>query len=402
MAVPPKVGHHRAVFDEAAIGGLVSLLERREASLWHACQLIDLAAYLHVGGIAARSELARRDLACTPLASDQADRDNGHWDKVFFNLDDIGQGFAAGWRMTPNVFGPIVLQVAPSALTDATDAAVSLRSPSATVFDADRDLLTDADVLDTLFLHDAEIGFPLSSFVLYGERLRTAVGVEEGRTIEVFATPRRGRLDLRHVVAVWVDPVEIDGTHLIDVVSGLAEYVGVPLRIRPRTRLDADRRQVWRDIAHVLEDGEKPLLHLVNRADVSPAFATWARQIHAAGLDWVWKRFTSYLCAGTLRYLRASESTQSDAKGSGTENGDGHGHGPGYGEAKGGFWSAARRGRVTASNGTLAAAAEPEASAQGAEVRVAVRACGHPVRSWDNGVCYGCIGRTRSRWRYED
>jgi hypothetical protein len=35
MAVPPKVGHHRAVFDEAAIGGLVSLLERREASLWH-------------------------------------------------------------------------------------------------------------------------------------------------------------------------------------------------------------------------------------------------------------------------------------------------------------------------------------------------------------------------------
>jgi hypothetical protein len=372
MAVLPKVGHDRDVFDEAAIGGLVSLLERREASLWHACQLIDLAAYLHVGGIAPRAELARRDLACTPLASDQADRDSGHWDKVFFNLDDIGLGFAAGWRMTPNVFGPIVLQVAPSALTDATDAAVALRSPSSTAFDSERDLLTDADVVDTLFLHDAEIGFPLSSFVLYGERLRRAVGVEEGRTLELFATPRRGRLDLRHVVAVWVDPVEIEDTQLIDVVSGLAEYVGVPLRIRPRTRLDADRRRVWRDIVHVLEDGEKPLLQLVNRADVSPAFAAWAPEIHAAGLDWMWERFSRYLCAGTLRYLRASRSVESAVTGGSN------------GEA--GFWSAARRARAISSS----------------DVRVALRACGHPIRSWDNGVCYACIGRTQSRWRYGD
>lgn len=385
MAVPPKVGDHRTVFDEAAIGGLVSLLERREASLWHACQLIDLAAYLHVGGIAPRAELARRDLACTPLASDQADRDSGHWDKVYFSLDDVSHGFAAGWRITPNAFGPIVLQVAPSALTDATNAAVTLRSPSAPGFDPERDEVTDADVLDTLFLHDTEIGFPLSSYVLYGERLRVAVGVEEGRTIELFATPRRAKLDLRHVVAVWVDPVEVEsGTQLIDVVSGLAEYVGVPLRIRPRTRLDPDRRQVWRDIVHVLDDGEKPLVQLVNRADVSPAFVHWAREVHAAGLDWMWERFARHLHAGTLRYLRASQPEGAAA----ARNG----------EAAGGFWSAARRAR--AGSAPVEAVAEREASA--GEARPAVRACGHPIRTWDNGVCYGCIGRTRSRWRYEE
>ncbi|HET8586418.1 MAG TPA: hypothetical protein VFM74_00950 [Candidatus Limnocylindria bacterium] len=386
MAVPPRVAHHREVFDEAAIGGLVSLLERREASLWHACQLIDLAAYLQVGGIAARSELARRDLACTPLASDQADRDSGHWDKVPFNLDDIGQGFAAGWRMTPNVFGPIVLQVSPSALTDATDASVTLRSPSAAGFDPQRDEVGDADVVDTLFLHDAEMGFPLSSFVLYGERLRAAVGVEEGRTIEVFATPRRGQLSLRHVVAIWVDPVEIaSGTQLIDVVSGLAEYVGVPLRIRPRTRLDAERRRVWRDIVHVLEDGERPLRQVVNRADVSAAFRMWARNIDAAGLDWMWGRFGAYLCAGTLRYLRASQADVIAAA---------------DGQVEAGFWSAARRARAGFGTAMLAAAAERVASAE--EARPAVRACGHLAQSWDSGVCYVCIGRTRSRWRYEE
>ena len=48
------------VFDESKLPDVVRLLERREASLWHACQLLDLAAYLRLGGIASGMALARR------------------------------------------------------------------------------------------------------------------------------------------------------------------------------------------------------------------------------------------------------------------------------------------------------------------------------------------------------
>jgi hypothetical protein len=366
-----------AVFDEAAIGQLVHTLERREASLWHACQLIDLGAYLALGGIGSRAELERRELTFTPLASDPRDRRSGHAEQVFFHLDDLGHGFAAGWRMTPNLFGPIALQVAPAALSDANDATVCLRSPSTTGFGR-ADQVTDVAAVDELFLHDASVGFPWSSFVLYGKRLRDTFNAPHAGTIEVLASPKRRRIDLRHVVAVWVDPVELDDAQLIDVVVGLSEKLEIPLRIRRRTMLQPERRDVWRDVVRLIRDGEKPLIQLMNRADASPAFRDWARELHVGGLDWIWDPFVRYLRDGTLHYLaaprRAPEPTLLNE------------------ESRPGFGSAQRRGHQA---GTSPAATPVELP------RPAVRACGHLARSWDNGVCYVCIGQARSRWRYD-
>jgi hypothetical protein len=115
-----------SVFDESNIPDAVRVLERREASIWHACQLIDLAAYLRSGGIGSR-------------------------DRVVCDLDDISHGFAAGWAMMPNSSGPIALQLAPSVLTDASQAAFCLRSAMTSGFDPARDSLADPRLIDELF-----------------------------------------------------------------------------------------------------------------------------------------------------------------------------------------------------------------------------------------------------------
>ena len=98
------------MFDESSIPDAVHLLERRDASLWHACQLVDLAAYLRLGGIGSAEALERRGPGRT---SAPTDGEGTLRDRILCSLDDIGHGFAAGWALTPNISGPVTLQLAP-------------------------------------------------------------------------------------------------------------------------------------------------------------------------------------------------------------------------------------------------------------------------------------------------
>jgi hypothetical protein len=362
------------VFDESRIPDAVRLLERRQASLWHACQLIDLAAYLRLGGIGSRAALERAGHWVPALPSDAADRQSGQWERVVCSLDDIGHGFAAGWGMTPNVFGPITLQLAPSVLTDATEAAFCLRSSTSPGFDPITDSLGDVSLVDELFWHRADAGFPRSTWLRFGDHLPQTFGMRDASAADVLLTPARPvGLDLRHVVAVWVDPVHVRDLQLIDVVSGLCDDLGVALRIRRRTMIEPDRRAVWADIVAFLRDGEKPLVQLLNRADASVAFRTWAAEMQASDRSWIWERFARHLVQGTVRYLAVARAAGAPI------------------DEDRGFWSKSRRSGTLVAGSVLA-----PASAE------AVRACGHLIQPGDGGTCYACIGRSRSAWRYDD
>lgn len=153
---------------------LIRHLERRQASLWHACQIVDLAAYLMLGGIPARSLVERRGLSQTAFVTDAVDRRNGVWDKVFLNLDDFGRSFAAGRRAVPNPYGPIVLQIRPEALLEATDVAIALRSAGAHDFDRVGESLGTIEEIDRIYRHPIGVGFPLSVDTRFGEELQHA------------------------------------------------------------------------------------------------------------------------------------------------------------------------------------------------------------------------------------
>lgn len=139
---------------------VVSLLEERDVCLWHACQLREFNAYMDLGGIASRSLLEQAGVDFTRRPSDAADRAHRVWDKVFVNLNDIGAVFAHGGEASPNVYGPIVLQVRPAALRRAEDVAVTLQSSGSANYDRSAESLATIEDLRRVFLHPATAPFP--------------------------------------------------------------------------------------------------------------------------------------------------------------------------------------------------------------------------------------------------
>lgn len=371
--------------DLMTAGAMVDVLERRQASLWHACQLTDFHSYLRLGGIPSRAELHRNGMDFTELVSDPIDRALGYWDQLFFNLDDAGTGFARGWTMHPNVFGPIVLQVQSASLRLATAFQVSLRSPANSGFDQESDTLESPEELDRCFVNPLASPFPESTYVRFGSALADAFegGRPAARSVEVSVTSEN-RIALDQVITVWVDPVAVGGVQLIDIVASLAEQVDSSLRVRPRRGMDDERRSIWSDLVRVLGDGDMPLLQVWQRADTSAAFRLWAAAIHARNMDWMFARFGRYLYRGTLAPLAAALD--------------------GVTAKEGGIAS-----RQRSQPPMVAVQRSPTHSgafATGVEVtaipKQGVRACGHLVQSWDQGTCYVCSGRQPSKWRYDE
>jgi hypothetical protein len=291
---------------QAEIEPLVELLEQRQTSLWHACQLQDLRSYIELEGIPSRSLLEQNHKAFTAFKCDAADRSNGVWDKVFLNLDDFGRAFAWGATATPNAYGPIALQLHPRALMHASDVAVCLRSAGASDFDRDGEALATVEDVDRAYRHRASNGFHWSTMVRFGEHLQEAFGETEHpvRTPEVSLTSGNGCLPFDSTIVVWVDPLELlSGGRLVDHVRTV---VPAPTPVQERS-MSGERRVVYGDVVRVLaEDGLDIVRLLAGRGDVDAGTRAWAAAIHDRGLQWLYERFGGYLRIGTIAPIQAA------------------------------------------------------------------------------------------------
>jgi hypothetical protein len=286
------------------IAKVVVPLETRNVSLWHACQLRDLDAYFQAGGVPSRQFLERRRLSFTPFVTDATDRRSGVWSKVFVNLADFGASFARGYRAVPNPYGPIALQLRPTALLEASDVAICLRSAGASDFDRPGESLSQAEDVDRLFAYPPAAGVFKAMEPLFGDRLRDAFAPKypNATAPEASLSLKAGRIGMGYLVAVWVDPVVVDDHLLIDEVR--ARFVDdVP--IQPRWMTD-ERRVVYEDIQRVIADEMPPRLRLLQgRTDVSAETRAWAASVDEIGLEWQFERFVGYLRDGTLDVLRS-------------------------------------------------------------------------------------------------
>jgi hypothetical protein len=287
-----------SVFDTPQpIAALVALLERREACLWHACQLADLHSYLQLGGIPSRYRLERSHRTYTAFDTDPRDRAAGTWDKVFFNLDDYGYAFASGWAATPNAYGPITLQVRPQVLRAASDVAICLRSAGAKDYDRSGESLSTIDDVDRLFRWPPRTGFPASTWTRYGEALKAEfpgrnAGVTSCEVSSTFPSTSRtgaGVASAEHIVVLWVDRIEVEGVSLPLVVRDVCSAAGLAVPVRPRT-VTAERQTVLVDIVSVLQESQIRLAQLRGRHDVSPETREWAGRVAERGLEWQWDR----------------------------------------------------------------------------------------------------------------
>lgn len=291
---------------DSGIRPLVDLLLAREASLWHACQLVDYGAYLTVGGIPSRRLLEARRLPVTPFETDKQDRVNQVWDRVFLNLSDFGTMFWSGRRAVPNPFGPITFQLKPSTLLRAADVALCLRSAGARDFDLNQEALRSVNEVDRIFVHGDGALFPESAMVKYGHQLQESFEEygDTARSCEISAAVDSSLLRFDDVVAVWVDPVAIGGVALIDRVRADAERLGHRWRIHTRTTAEA-RRGVYKELLDIVEEQEHmPLRLLGSRHGASAALKDWVDGVLERDLEWQYHRWHKYLRSGTVLPLR--------------------------------------------------------------------------------------------------
>jgi len=282
------------------IGELVDLLETRKTSLYHACQFADFQAYLRLGGIPSRAYLEQNREYFTPFETDDIDQDNKVWDMVFVNLSDYGHVFAIGGNGVPNAFGPVVLQIKPSALLATTDVAVCLRSAGAIGFNRQKEALGDMDEIDNLFLYAPEIGFPESSFVRYGEQLREVY--PQAVNPEVSCSVDKGYLPISDVIVAWIDPYEISGRPLLSWVKEAMAEVGVNFPVWERSCRE-DRHKLYGEVLAVLYPSSMSLHDIANSNRFSQNLKTWADELLARGLAYQYRRYADYLNVGTVQPL---------------------------------------------------------------------------------------------------
>ena len=282
------------------IADLVELLETRNTSLFHACQFTDFKAYLRLGGIPSRALLEKKRESFTPFETDDIDQDNDVWDKVFLNLSDYGCVFAIGGNGVPNAFGPIALQIRPSALREATDVAVCLRSAGAIGFDRQQEALGCTDEVDNLFLYEAEVDFPESTFVRFGEQLQE---ISPGAVNpEISCSVDKGCILISEVIVAWTDPYEVSGRPLIWWVKDAMNQAGVDFPIWERSSKE-ERRALYGELLSVLYPPTMSLYEIAKSQRVSQLLQEWADELLARDLDYQFRLYEKYLAAGTIQPL---------------------------------------------------------------------------------------------------
>ncbi|MGI0014208.1 MAG: hypothetical protein ACREBU_12320 [Nitrososphaera sp.] len=289
---------------------VVELLDERGVFFYHACQLKDFRTYLQLGGIPSRNLMERSRLPYTAFETDSFDHNNGVWTKVFGNLTDFGAGFAHGkWEEetapTPNPYGPILLVAKPQILLKADDFAICLRSAGGRNFDRAAESLVSREDVDRLFRYDIDAAPSEQSkaYIKYSGDLRrefaNRYGAAGPTTLnpEISCTVEGEHLPLDDLHCILTDKYRVGETSLGAVVARVADR-----GVAERSYRDS-RHIILSDLANMLAAGTYPLQDIAISNYVSPSTRDWARRLIAGGLEWQYRRFSSYLMEGTLSEL---------------------------------------------------------------------------------------------------
>lgn len=283
------------MFQGEEINELVKLLKNRGVYLYHACQLIDFQSYLKVGGIPSRAHLESNSQPYTPFKTDQNDRANSDWDKVFANLSDFGFTFAGGYDAVPNIYGPILFQIKPEVFYEATDVAICLRSAGGKGFNREREALNSISDVDRLFKYPAE-DLKKCSYVKTRLELQRDF-TSNASAPEISCTVVSGRISLQSVQYVRVEPYLIGGQPLLIKVEELKSKNSASFPVYKRDRCPA----YTDELLNILESGVPSLQDLSENYNVSQELRDWAKRVIDRGIAYQFNdSFAPYLYHGTI------------------------------------------------------------------------------------------------------
>ncbi|NMG59270.1 hypothetical protein E1H12_12285 [Geitlerinema sp. P-1104] len=275
---------------------LTSLLEKRNVSLYHACQLQDFISYLKIGGIPSRSYLESTGHEFTNFDTDSSDRKANVWDKIFFNLSDFGSTFANEKIAVPNPFGPILLKVKCTSIQESKDVAICLRSAGGRNFNRESESLDSLEEVNKLFLY-SDNDPTRSHLVKYAQNLKEDfIDKKSISSPEISCTIMTGYIPLSEVISVQVEPYSIYNHQLLSKVKSItSDFPQLQTSIYSRPSLPSYAEE----LVKLLEREEITLQHIQN-SNVSIELKTWADKLRKKELDYQFKRFAKYLRAGTI------------------------------------------------------------------------------------------------------
>lgn len=199
-----------------------NLLYGKRSKFYHAANLRDFSSYIKEGGILSRNRLENGGGGFTEFFTDQKDKYLGVWDKTFGNLNDFSKYFWGKLNSVPNAYGPITFVMNEKIWLDLPD----VRITDKTVTSAAYRELEDSDI-DSVFI---EIN---GKFYLR----KGYTGCEASTTLNLIPFDR--------LAYVLVDPLEIEGKSLVDVVRETASPVIRSTRIKERSVEIASQMEIY-------------------------------------------------------------------------------------------------------------------------------------------------------------
>lgn len=285
------------------IAAVVDLFQDRQVKLYHACQLQDFEAYLDIGGIPSRRRLEETKKSFTPFITDEADRVNGVWDKVFVNLADFGKTFANGGGATPNTYGPILLVIHPTALTAANDLAITLRSAGASDFNREKESLVTLDEIDRLFVNPVNSPGQTATFIKFKEALQKVFHFPKATNPEINCSFPEGTISLRYIESIVVDPYDFkiyEGDTLQSFVYYMMKSHNLRCELKKRFCRCYPRVALYNEILDVVSGDEITFQQILSSGNSSAELKRWIEQMQQFNLEYQFCRFANYLREGTI------------------------------------------------------------------------------------------------------
>ncbi len=296
------------------IANVIDLFNKRGVKIYHACQYRDFKTYLELSGVPSRNLMESSGSPYTPFGTDDVDKTNEVWTKVFGNLSDFGYRFAQGRRNentapTPNPYGPILLVLNPEVLSEAEDVAICLKSAGGMDFNRESESLGSAGEVDRIFEHGIE-NAPSNfakTYVKFDKALRSEFGNEQAKTPEVSCTVENERLSFNHLEKIEVDPYVINQQNLFDKVRTLKQRYGVNGAVW-RRHYQEGRLEIAQELADLLSQGLVTTNDIIHNERTSEGLRDWVARINRGRVDWQFDRFAKYLRIGTILELQNENS----------------------------------------------------------------------------------------------
>jgi hypothetical protein len=223
------------------------------------------------------------------------------------NLADFGAPFARESDCVPgsvpNPYGPILFQLHPAALLEASDVAVCLCSAGAKGFDREREALKSIHDTDRLFLYSSQAPYPEKTYVKFRDELKQEFGGENIQKPEVSCTVPEGTLSLKHVAMVLVDPYILNDKPLREWVNQIKVRYRAEFPVHQRRCSSKAVDSLYNEIAGVIVDRTPTLMEIAHSPGASRPLQDWASRIMGTQLEWQFRRFANYLREGTLLAL---------------------------------------------------------------------------------------------------